>query len=141
MYLIEKLEPKIRHSLSFKHGSEFETYSCPTSSEPNGVESMKRETLLDAILVSMAEWVEMRLWTNSWFGLTSSWKAKVFYISIKMNKQTSNEQLIKPLIWQQWKYAFVKIIIINIILPYNCPTLQNKNDNILAPEASINLKS
>lgn len=35
------------------------------SSVPNGCESMKRETLLEAILASMVECVEMRPWTSS----------------------------------------------------------------------------
>lgn len=42
------------------------------SSEPSGLESEKSVTLLEAILASIVEWVEMRLWTSSWVGLTSS---------------------------------------------------------------------
>lgn len=35
------------------------------SSDPSGLESENSVTLLEAILASIVEWVEMRLWTSS----------------------------------------------------------------------------
>lgn len=90
------------------------------SSDPSGLESVNSVTLLEAILASIVEWVEMRLWTSSWVGLTSSCQG---------HQERESEERTRILKKTHWFQSFLKITL-NIVsenLSYCLKQTKKKN--------------